>query len=424
MSLELRPEPVGIVRRLASHGHEAYIVGGAIRDLLLGLQPKDYDITTSASPEQIRKIFGRGACHIIGRRFRLAQVFAGDDIYEVSTFRREPSAEERKGRYDDDGVMIWNDNAYGTLEDDAKRRDFTVNALYLDCVGSQGILDYCHGLQDLKDGIVRSIGAPNLRIEEDPVRLIRALKLVGQYGFTLTPELDRAIRSHVALIRNASASRLFEELLKIFFTGKSASILQVMHDYGLLEHFWPYAARQWRTEAGQAMQTLLALRDAYMAEPGHSMSKAWALAVPTLPYVMEALSGSLTLWEPTDPVAKLQTVTEILHLVYGGYNLPRFLMLRMREFLLMLPDLASSKTASRWFHHKEWKYARLSYILLSKCFQWDPKPLEALPTPEEAALLQPAPAPRRRRRRPRRRFSRKTAPSTPITASHEQDSQP
>ncbi|MBP1583386.1 MAG: polynucleotide adenylyltransferase PcnB, partial [Victivallales bacterium] len=130
---QISPEPLDIVRSLVQHGYEAYIVGGAVRDLLLGVVPKDYDITTSATPEEIRAVFGRRSSRIIGRRFRLVHVYAGASrtIYEVSTFRRQPDSNERRGLKCDDGKMIWNDNVYGTLLSDASRRDFTVNALYL-----------------------------------------------------------------------------------------------------------------------------------------------------------------------------------------------------------------------------------------------------------------------------------------------------
>ncbi|MBQ2335250.1 MAG: polynucleotide adenylyltransferase PcnB, partial [Victivallales bacterium] len=175
---KVNPSAVKVVSYLVQNGYEAYLVGGAVRDLLLGCEPKDYDITTNATPEEVRAIFGRRNCMVIGRRFRLAQVRIGGEEFEVSTFRRKPTQEERKGRYEDDGVMIWSDNEFGTLEDDVQRRDFTVNALYMDLVGTRGIIDYTGGIQDLKDGIVRTVGDPEERFEEDPVRMLRALKLV------------------------------------------------------------------------------------------------------------------------------------------------------------------------------------------------------------------------------------------------------
>ncbi|MBP5640972.1 MAG: polynucleotide adenylyltransferase PcnB, partial [Victivallales bacterium] len=191
---KIRGSAIQVVKRLVDNGHEAYIVGGAVRDLLLGYTPKDVDITTSATPEQVREVFGRRQCIIIGRRFRLAHVRMGDEIYEVSTFRREPTAEERRGRLDDDGEMIWNDNQFGTLEDDAMRRDFTVNALYFDPIGERGIIDLVGGREDLKNKVVRVIGDAKTRFIEDPVRMLRALKLVGMYGFSMTQDTEEALK--------------------------------------------------------------------------------------------------------------------------------------------------------------------------------------------------------------------------------------
>ncbi|MBQ7178042.1 MAG: polynucleotide adenylyltransferase PcnB, partial [Victivallales bacterium] len=148
-NIRFNSEPTSIVRQLCKAGYEAYIVGGAVRDYLLGKTPKDYDIATNATPEEVRRVFGRRCCQIIGRRFRLALVHYGKNTYEVSTFRREPSAKERKGRKGDDGVMIWNDNVYGTLDDDVRRRDFTVNALYANVLTGE-ILDKCGGMKDIK----------------------------------------------------------------------------------------------------------------------------------------------------------------------------------------------------------------------------------------------------------------------------------
>ncbi|MFA5205150.1 MAG: hypothetical protein WC708_12185, partial [Lentisphaeria bacterium] len=189
--LPIEPSVTEVIQRLQQDGHEAYIVGGAVRDLLLEIVPKDYDIATSARPEQVKKIFGRRAI-IIGRRFRLVHVFGGGHTFEVSTFRREPTVEERSTRVTDDGVMIWDDNQWGTHEQDAERRDFTVNAMYYDPIRSQ-IVDPVGGVGDLRAGTVRAIGDAARRLAEDPVRMLRAIKLVAQYGLRPEESLDRAL---------------------------------------------------------------------------------------------------------------------------------------------------------------------------------------------------------------------------------------
>ncbi|MBR3648672.1 MAG: polynucleotide adenylyltransferase PcnB [Victivallales bacterium] len=258
---KVSPAAVQVVSRLVQNGYEAYLVGGAVRDLLLGCEPKDYDITTDATPEEVRTIFGRRNCMVIGRRFRLAQVRVGAEEFEVSTFRRKPTQEERKGRYEDDGVMIWSDNEFGTLEDDVQRRDFTVNALYMDLVGTRGIIDYTGGIQDLKAGIVRTVGDPEERFEEDPVRMLRALKLVGQHGFKLEAATAAALERKRGMITLSSVARLYEELLKIFFTGKSLRILTAFHEHGFLMHFWPMMDEIWDKADGMVARRLLKLRD-------------------------------------------------------------------------------------------------------------------------------------------------------------------
>ena len=278
--------PVGIVRELTRAGFEAYIVGGAVRDLLLGKQPKDYDISTSATPEEVRKVFGRRRCRVIGRRFRLAHVYGNGEIYEVSTFRRMPNEHERQGRKHEDGPIIWNDNCFGTLEDDAKRRDFTVNALYLDVAGKRGVIDYSGGYRDLKSGIVRCIGEPAIRMEEDPVRMLRALKLVGQCGFALEPSLEAVIRGKAQKIKLSSPARLFEELLKLLANPACDRTLCVMHEYGFLREFWPVVDESWEDQEGEMMRHLLKLRGDAIRRGHYSNSRGLDLSTVALPFMM------------------------------------------------------------------------------------------------------------------------------------------
>ncbi len=253
-----------IIQHLREHGYEAYVVGGAVRDLLLGLEPKDYDIGTSATPEEVVSVFGRKNTRIIGRRFKLVHLFVKGKCYEISTFRREPSPDERCGRPTDDGVMLWRDNQYGTVEQDAHRRDFTINALYLDLFGESPIVDYQGGLEDIEKRRVRMIGDADERLQEDPVRLLRALKLVGIYGFSLETELEQAIAKHVHLLAHASCSRLFEEFLKILLSAHSCNTFDVFQRMGLLDYFVPAMANIWQSHQGEYMRALLSARDRRM----------------------------------------------------------------------------------------------------------------------------------------------------------------
>ena len=279
-------KPISIVRRLLSAGYEAYIVGGAVRDSLLGKAPKDYDITTSATPEQVRHVFGRRKCRIIGRRFRLALVFEGGEVFEVSTFRREPTMKERHARKDDEGAMIWSDNEYGTFEDDVSRRDFTVNALYYD-VNRKRIVDKVGGIKDLQSRVVRCIGEPDTRFVEDPVRMLRALKLVGQNSFELSRNIQQAILRHGALIQSASSARLSEEFMKIMNCDSALGIFEACEKYGFLQHFIPEMSRVWNTEGGELIRSMLRQHDECLEEDDDFLKhRSFAFAVVSLPYLL------------------------------------------------------------------------------------------------------------------------------------------
>jgi len=237
-----------IVIKLQSHGHQAFIVGGGVRDLLLNTNPKDFDVSTDAEPEKIKAIFG-SKCRIIGRRFRLAHVRAQRHIIEVATFRGhhsnaqpsedQPPAEPVRRRSPTDSLpagasslngLVLRDNVYGTLEEDAFRRDFTVNALYYDPT-SHTIIDYCHGLKDIKSKTLRIIGEPDKRYREDPVRLLRAVRLSKKLGLTIAPGTLDLLPQLSPLLHQVSAARLFDEVLKFFLSGDA---LNAYH--GLLEH--------------------------------------------------------------------------------------------------------------------------------------------------------------------------------------------
>src|SRR2546423_4980787 len=240
-----RPEPdpdapKGLYR-LPENNYAAYLVGGSVRDLLLGRRPKDFDIGTSAHPAQIKKLFRN--CWIIGRRFRLAHVKFGQKVIEVATFRRQlapgeevvaegvpaPDPSTAEGRH-----LIHHDNTFGTPEEDAFRRDFTINALAYD-IASFSIIDYVGGLEDLRAGVVRAIGDPEVRLREDPVRMLRAVALAARLNFTIDPPVLDAIRTHRREISHSSAPRLLEEYYKILRAGSAEKTFRMLADLGLLE---------------------------------------------------------------------------------------------------------------------------------------------------------------------------------------------
>ena len=391
---KVNPSAIQVVSRLVQNGYEAYLVGGAVRDLLLGCEPKDYDITTDATPEEVRAIFGRRNCMVIGRRFRLAQVRIGGEEFEVSTFRRKPTQEERKGRYEDDGMMIWSDNEFGTLEDDVQRRDFTVNALYMDLVGTRGIIDYTGGIQDLKDGIVRTVGDPEERFEEDPVRMLRALKLVGQHGFKLEEATAAALERKRGMITLSSVARLYEELLKIFFTGKSLRILTAFHEHGFLMHFWPMMDEIWDTVDGVVARRLLKLRDEALSTSDYSHSKALALATACLPVALRAMCPTDGDEANADLVDRGRICLNVVRDFYGLFVVPRLYTIRVKEILMLIPLLSSPETAYKGYHNREYIYGKLLLTLLVKAMGWNSEIYESLPDPDTAMNMK-----RRRRRR-------------------------
>src|SRR5438132_10703654 len=262
---DIDPDALKVLYRLRQFEHTAYLVGGSVRDLLLGRRPKDFDIGTSAHPYQVKKLFRN--CWIIGRRFRLAHVKFGTKVIEVATFRRQVEAGEEVVQ---DGVpapdpttsegqhLIHRDNTFGTPEEDAFRRDFTINALFYD-IATFSIIDYVAGLDDIRDRVVRSIGEPDLRLREDPVRMLRAIALAARLDFTIEPGLLQAIRTHRQEIAKSSPARMLEEYYKILRAGSSERAFRGLGDVGLLEPTAPELHRS----AGDVLWRPLAELDAY-----------------------------------------------------------------------------------------------------------------------------------------------------------------
>lgn len=233
---DIDPDALKVLYRLRQFNHIAYLVGGSVRDLLLGRRPKDFDIGTSAHPYQIKRLFRN--CWIIGRRFRLAHVKFGPKIIEVATFRRQVETGEEVVQ---DGVpapvepdLIHHDNTFGTPEEDAFRRDFTINALFYD-IATFSIIDYVGGLDDLRAGIVRSIGDPEIRMREDPVRMMRAVALAARLEFVIEPAALEAIRRQRHGIAKSSPARLLEEYYKILRAGRAERTFRDLAALGLLE---------------------------------------------------------------------------------------------------------------------------------------------------------------------------------------------
>ena len=222
-----------VVRRLQRYGHQAYLVGGCVRDLLLEQTPKDFDVSTSATPSQIKKLFRN--CRIIGRRFRLAHLFFGRKIIETSTFRAPPEVDP--GATGEE-MIIWRDNKFGTAEEDARRRDFTINGLFYDPVAER-VIDSVGGLDDLRALSIRTIGDPQVRMQEDPVRILRAIKFATRLQLQIEPQTLRAMVEFRGLIASCAVARVLEEIYKLLGGGHSAAAFRLMHSTGVLSVLLP-----------------------------------------------------------------------------------------------------------------------------------------------------------------------------------------
>jgi poly(A) polymerase len=231
---QIDPDALKVVRRLQRFGHAAYLVGGCVRDLLLRLTPKDFDVATSAPPQEIRKVFRN--CRLIGRRFRLAHIHFQDKIIETATFRAAVEAPQ------EGELLIRSDNVFGTEEEDAHRRDFSINALFYDPVG-RVLIDYVGGLEDLVARRLRFIGDPEVRVQEDPVRSLRAVKFAARLGFEIDPATWRAVVRHRQTLSLAAPPRLLEEIVRMLRGGAAAESFRLLWMGGLLEVLLPEVTR-------------------------------------------------------------------------------------------------------------------------------------------------------------------------------------
>lgn len=247
-----------ICERLQSKGHQAYMVGGCIRDLLSGINPKDFDVATSATPEQVVRLFSRA--RIIGRRFRIVHVRQGRELIEVTTFRaHHTQGKDRHGKQSDSGMLV-RDNVYGSLEEDAMRRDFTCNAFYFD-PSNETLYDMCNGFADLKDGILQTIGDPYERFKEDPVRMLRAIRFESKLDLELDEESQDALSINRHMLSEVSPARLFDEVIKVLMTAHADVAYNMLVETRLFDQLFPASAEAIEIDAGTARFVELAMRN-------------------------------------------------------------------------------------------------------------------------------------------------------------------
>jgi poly(A) polymerase len=235
---DINENALKVLYRLHNAGYKAHLVGGCVRDLLLSHHPKDFDVATDASPEQIKELFDN--CRLIGRRFRLAHILFGRDVIEVATFRGQSGLDDEGNgdRLNTESGMILRDNVYGSIEEDVWRRDFTINALYYN-IADFTLIDYVGGMQDIRKGVIRLIGEPELRYREDPVRMLRALRFAARLNFKIEPKSVEPIYDMGELLLDVSAARLFDEVLKLFHGSYARQTFELLEQYGLIRYLFP-----------------------------------------------------------------------------------------------------------------------------------------------------------------------------------------
>ncbi|USD97504.1 poly(A) polymerase [Vibrio coralliilyticus] len=245
-----------VLYRLHGAGFDAFLVGGGVRDLLLGQNPKDFDIATNATPEQIRQLFKN--CRLIGRRFRLAHIMFGRDIIEVATFRGHHQETSKNISQQSKEGMLLRDNVYGTIDEDAERRDFTINAMYYN-IADYAIHDYAGGNEDLEDRLVRLIGDPETRYREDPVRMLRAIRFAVKLDFDIEEDTAAPIEEMSSLLGDIPSARLYEESLKMLQSGYGLETYHLMREYNLFQQLFPIISADFTEEYSSKTEQMLDL---------------------------------------------------------------------------------------------------------------------------------------------------------------------
>jgi poly(A) polymerase len=410
----ISPAAAKVCSALRDAGFSAYVVGGAVRDLLLGIAPKDYDIATDARPEQVKPLFRRAL--IIGRRFRLVHVMLGPETVEVSTFR---GADTETAEKDEHGRVL-RDNVFGTQEEDARRRDFTVNALYFDPV-TEEVVDFHGGLADLKKRMLRIIGDPQTRYREDPVRMLRGVRLAAKLGLTLEPATREPIRSLAPLMERVPPARLFDEMLKLLLSGHASACLRQLRDVGLQRGLLPLLDVILEQPLGERFVTLALAQTDERVLAERPVSPAFLFAALLWHEVLAASKTRQARGER--PILALEhAMDEVLDTQCAKLAITRKLTATMREVWSMQPRF-EQRSGSRAYRLLEAPRFRMAYDFLAlraasgevpaDLEEWWRSFQSADPDSRKAMLL-PETGPRKRRRR--RRKKPPAAAATPEAA--------
>jgi len=356
----IAPSALKVLYRLKDAGHQSFLVGGCVRDILLGIKPKDFDVATDATPDEVRALFRN--CRLIGRRFRLAHVRFGDQVVEVATFRathdpeepdEEGSIEEPEGEAeleaeravapDDQRLLdhrgrILRDNVYGTIEQDVWRRDFTCNALYYN-IEDFSIWDYVGGVADIRSRTLRLIGDPEQRYREDPVRMLRAVRFQAKLGFSLDAGTGRPVPSLADLLDGVPPARLLDEIQKLFLTGHARRSFELLREHSMFEHLFPATARHLEKEprgmAARLLSAGLASTDERAAD-GRTLTPMFLFAVMLFGPISEAAQRRFEAGMPAGQ-AIVEACDEVVESQVRRVSLPKRYSIPMREMLALQP---------------------------------------------------------------------------------------
>ncbi|NQZ05308.1 MAG: polynucleotide adenylyltransferase PcnB [Idiomarina sp.] len=408
-----------VLYRLHNSGFEAYLVGGCVRDLLLGIQPKDFDVTTNATPEQVKKLFRN--CRLIGRRFRLAHIVFGRDIIEVATFRGhhkedndEATSHARKqpiAKTDEKGFLV-RDNVYGSIEEDAERRDFTVNAMYYN-IADFCIYDFAGGKKDLDAGILRLIGDPEQRYREDPVRMLRAIRFATKLNMQMDKQVQEPINEMASLLRNIPPARLFDEFLKMFMSGKASANFEMMVQHNLFQQMFPVLKTYLKDEQSPAIALIQrALSDTdKRVNNEQRVTPAYLLAV-MLWYPMEARRSQLEVESGLPPMDALNIASaDVIDRQCQTVALPKRFSLPVRDIWQLQLRLQSTRggKAMKVLEHKKFR-AAYDFLMLRAEIEGSDALIElsqfwtkAQKAPNKVIGNKPGRSGPKRRRRPRAR---------------------
>jgi poly(A) polymerase len=362
-----------VLYRLRKSGYMAFLVGGGVRDLLLGLRPKDFDVATDAHPEDIRKVFRNS--RLIGRRFRLAHVRFGRDLIEVATFRAAGNAEADDREQSDSGRIL-RDNVYGGIEDDIWRRDFTVNALYYN-IADFSVWDYTGGMDDIRTRTLRLIDDPWTRYREDPVRMLRAARFAAKLDFTIAPETAAPIRDLAHLLADVPPARLFDETLKLFQTGNAVKSFDKLVEYDLLRYLFPAAAAMLEGEEADTVAGFircgLAGTDRRVAEE-KPITPMFLYAVFLWPAV-KRFCEKLRAEGQSEFDAMEEAMFRIVAEQTARTALPKRFSVPMKEVLALQRRFENRKgaRAERFLEHKRFRAAYDFLVLRSQCGEVDPE---------------------------------------------------